>query len=162
MLGADRILRTLQDHDVEYVLIGAFAATIHGSTLRTEDVDVCPDGNPANLRRLAGALTSLEAREFDPHKGEPVDRVWNETMLGGDDTWILTTPFGRLDLVFVPSGTAGYDDLARSAIEVDVDGVRVLVASLQDVIRSKEAANRPRDREQLPTLRRLLDLSGGE
>lgn len=62
MLAADRILRTLEEEAVDYVLIGAFAATIHGSALRTEDVDVCPARDAANLRRLARALKRLNQR----------------------------------------------------------------------------------------------------
>lgn len=56
----------------------------------------------------------------------------------------------------------GYADLARGAVEMQIEDVHVRVASLEDVIRSKEAADRPRDREQLPTLRRLLDDAAGE
>ncbi len=162
MLGAEQILHALQEHRVEYVLIGALAATVHGSPIRTGDVDVCPRGSAANLRRLAAALRALEAKEYDPRRGEVVDREWDEEMLAGDTTWILETAPGRLDLVFEPSGTRGYEDLARRAGDYDIGGVRVRVASLEDVIRSKEAANRPRDREQLPTLRRLLELREGE
>lgn len=162
MLAAERILRTLEERDVNYVLIGAFAATIHGSVLRTEDIDLCPARTTVNLQRLAAALTALEAKEVDPHKGELIERTWDETMLAGDVTWLLATPFGRLDLVFEPAGTAGYEDLTRDAVDVEIGGVRVRVASLRDVIRSKEALNRARDREQLPTLRKLLDLSEGE
>lgn len=159
MLAAERILRTLAEHDVQHVVIGALAATFHGSPLRTEDVDVCPAPGRGNLRRLAAALRALGAREHDVRRGELVDRAWDETMLGSDTMWILGTDAGRLDLVFEPAGTAGYRDLARNAVDLEVNGLRVRVASLEDVIRSKEATNRPRDREQLPTLRRLLDMS---
>lgn len=162
MLAAERILRTLEQHGVDYVLIGGLAATIHGSPLRTDDVDVCPRRTGSNLRKLAAALEALDAKEYEPHKGELVDRAWDETTLAGDATWILGTAWGRLDLVFEPDGTKGYEDLARAAVEYDVGGVHLRVASLEDVIRSKEAADRPRDREQLPTLRRLLDLGGGQ
>ena len=162
MLDAERILRVLQEHRVDYVLIGALAATIHGSSLRTDDVDVCPRGDVANLESLAGALRAIEAKEYDPHKGELVEREWTATMLAGDRTWFLGTSAGRLDVVFEPSGTGGYRDLARRAVDMEIDGLQVRVASLEDVIRSKEAANRPRDREQLPTLRRLLEGPGGE
>jgi hypothetical protein len=162
MLAAERILRAFEHHDVDYVLIGALAATVHGSVLRTEDVDVCPSRTRSNLTNLAAALLALEAKELDPHKGEVVHREWDAAMLDGDVMWLLVTPFGRLDLVFEPAGTAGYEDLARDALDVDIGGVRARIASLRDVIRSKEALNRPRDREQLPTLRRLLDLGGGE
>jgi hypothetical protein len=70
----------------------------------------------------------------------------------------LTTSAGDLDLTFQPSGTRGYADLRRDAIEIEVaDGVCILVASLADVIRSKEAAGREKDRLVLPRLRRLLN-----
>jgi hypothetical protein len=70
----------------------------------------------------------------------------------------LTTRAGDLALAFRPSGTQGYADLRRDAIEIEAaDGLRILVASLADVIRSKEAANREKDRIALPRLRRLLD-----
>jgi len=53
--------------------------------------------------------------------------------------WNLTTDAGDLDLSFVPTGTRGFDDLVRDAVPVDIAGVTLLVASLADVIRSKEA-----------------------
>ncbi|HEX2057307.1 MAG TPA: hypothetical protein VHI71_02965 [Actinomycetota bacterium] len=162
MLAAERILRALTEHDVEFVLIGALAATVRGSTLRTEDVDVCPRRSESNLRNLATALDALDAKEYDPHKGELIERAWDAPTLASDRTWLLGTSAGRLDLVFEPAGTGGYEDLAKDADVVEIDDLRVRVASLKDVIRSKEATNRPRDREQLPTLRRLLDVSEGE
>lgn len=158
MLAAEAIFRALNEHDVDYVVIGALAATLHGSPLRTEDVDVCPGRAGANLTRLAGALAALEAQEYDRRRGELVARSWDEATLAADSTWLLVTTAGRLDLVFDPDGTGGYDDLVRDATEVEVDGLRFKVASLEDVIRSKEAAGRPKDREQLPLLRRLLDM----
>ena len=69
----------------------------------------------------------------------------------------LTTRFGDLDLSFEPSGTGGYDDLIQRAIRIDLrDGLWANIASLEDIIRSKEAANREKDRLALPTLRLLL------
>lgn len=69
----------------------------------------------------------------------------------------LVSRFGDLDLAFRPSGTEGFSDLTRGAVEVTVRGVRVAVAALEDVIRSKEAANRPKDLRTLPVLRQLLE-----
>jgi hypothetical protein len=71
--------------------------------------------------------------------------------------WNLVTDKGNLDITFVPSGTRGYEDLRRDVVSMNVRGVDVPVASLADVIRSKEAAGRERDRAVLPTLRRLLE-----
>ena len=60
--------------------------------------------------------------------------------------WNLVTDFGRLDLTFEPSGTGGYADVARDAVHLTILGAEVDVASLADVIRSKEAAGREKDR----------------
>ena len=70
--------------------------------------------------------------------------------------WNLTTDAGDLDLSFVPAGTRGFDDLVRDSIRIDIAGTAMQVASLADVIRSKEAADREKDRAALPLLRRLL------
>ena len=67
----------------------------------------------------------------------------------------LETTAGDVDLSFRPSGTSGYEDLRVAAERFDLDGVEVMVASLADVIRSKRAADRPKDREALPVLEEL-------
>ena len=77
--------------------------------------------------------------------------------LGRVDVWHLVTDHGRLDITFRPTGTEGFADLARDAVHLTILRVGVDVASLADVVRSKEAAGREKDRLVLPTLRRLLD-----
>jgi hypothetical protein len=79
-------------------------------------------------------------------------------MLEQGDTWTLQTDAGPLDVVFAPAGTGGYDDLRRDAVEEEIGAVRILFASLRDVIRMKEAANRPKDQAQLPALRQTLEI----
>ena len=70
----------------------------------------------------------------------------------------MTTDAGDLDVTFCPSGTSGFADLKRDAIDIEAaDRLHILVASLADVVRSKEAAGREKDRLALPRLRRLLD-----
>jgi hypothetical protein len=79
-------------------------------------------------------------------------------MLESADSWTLLTRAGELDLVFFPDGTRGFDDLRRDATRVQLgENLTVLVASLLDVIRSKEAAGREKDTAQLPLLRRTLE-----
>lgn len=151
------ILRSLGEADVRYVLIGGLAATLHGSPLATGDVDVCPDDAPENLDRLAAALARLEAR-LDSGAGESVPLPADAALLAQGRTWNLITTAGRLDLSFEPAGTRGYADLRRDSVTFVVEGVTIPTASLADVIRSKEAAGRERDRQALPTLRRLLEV----
>ena len=76
--------------------------------------------------------------------------------------WNLVTPHGDLDISFVPNGTTGYPDLANDASDVDAFGLIVPVASLADVIRSKQAANRHKDQRVLPVLREILASRYGE
>ena len=153
----EEILRVLQAHDVRYVLIGGLAATLYGSPHVTFDVDITPDVEASNLRRLASALDDLDARirTDGVPQGLPFDR--SAQMLSRVALLNLTTRAGDLDLAFEPHGTQGYRDLRRQAVTIEVHGIHVPVAALADVIRSKEAAGRDKDRLTLPTLRRLLD-----
>ena len=156
----EAILEVLERHRVRYVLIGGLAATIHGSPHVTTDVDITPATSPTNLARLSAALKELEARirvAGEP-EGLPFDHDAASPARG--QIWNLVTTSGDLDISFVPSGTHGYDDLRRDAIELDILGVQVPVASLADIIRSKEAADRPKDRLTLPVLRRILEEGG--
>jgi hypothetical protein len=151
------LLETLTRHGVRFVVIGGIAALSQGSPLPTEDVDVTPERDDENLDRLAAAVDDLDAR-LRIGVGDVVRLPRDSRLLGQADTWTLTTRYGDLNLVFSPPGTGGYDDLRRDAFEVDLGrGVRVRVASLADVIRSKEASNRPKDRAQLPALRQTLE-----
>jgi hypothetical protein len=149
-------LPAYRDKGVRYVLIGALAATLHGSPLRTADADITPAPDRENLERLAAALRALDARVFaaDTPRGLAFD--CSPETLERAETWNLVTRHGRLDISFTPSGTRGYPDLVRGAVTFRLGDIDVPVASLLDVIRSKEAAGRDKDRFQLPTLRKLL------
>jgi hypothetical protein len=76
--------------------------------------------------------------------------------LGRAEPWYWITAAGRLDVAFTPSGTNGYDDPIRDAVPFDVFVVRVDAASLQDIVRSKVAADRPQDRQDVVILREML------
>jgi hypothetical protein len=150
------VLGALKRRGVRFVLIGGLASVIHGSPFPTEDIDITPERTQENLARLSGALADLQARirTDDVSGGLPFKH--DATSLGQVALWNLTTPHGDLDISFVPSGTSGYEDVIRDASETPVLGLQVFVASLADVIRSKQAANRPKDQRVLPTLREIL------
>jgi hypothetical protein len=162
MLDAEAILRCLARHRVEHVVVGAFAATLQGSPLRTDDVDVCPDPGRRNLDRLGAALRELNAKEWDPRNDELVERTWGADRLMVDSVLVLVTDRGRLDLVFKPAGYEGFHQLANSSVTIRIDDLELRVAALEDVIRSKEILRHDHDLVQLPTLRRLIDLRDEE
>lgn len=157
LFDPEAILRLLQRHHVKYVLVGGLAASLHGAPHVTTDVDITPSAQPDNLVRLAATLHELEVRirvEGEPN-GLPYDS--SPQTLARSSILNLTTRHGDLDLMFTPKGTGGYDDLKRHAVEIMIRETRVVVAALADVIRSKEATGRDKDRLVLPTLRRLLE-----
>jgi hypothetical protein len=145
----------LDRHRVEYVLIGGYAATVHGARRPTQDIDIAPSTTQENLSRLTAALQELQAgiRVDNMSEGLPFDT--SAKALRGVRMLNLRTPYGDIDLTFEPAGTHGFDDLVAQAAARDVEGVVVYVASLGDIIRSKEAAGRAKDDDALPELYRL-------
>jgi hypothetical protein len=156
----ERIVTTLARHGVRYVMIGALAARLHGFPRLTADADITPDRSPDNLEKLAAALAELEARVYTESVPEGLPFDCSAEMLARADLWNLVTSAGRVDLAFVPSGTDGYADLARAAVRFEVFGVELLAASLADIVRSKEAADRPQDRQDVVLLREMIRRAG--
>jgi hypothetical protein len=108
---------------------------------------------------LAAALRSLDPRLRAPDAPDGLAFPCDAAFLGQMQILNLTTRAGDVDISFRPSGTEGYEDLARGAVHYDLGGGLIVpVAALADIIRSKEAANRTKDREALPGLRSLLDM----
>ena len=160
------MLAALVEANVRFVLIGGMAAVLHGDVGVTVDVDITPDYDLDNLERLAAALRALGARTRtdDVPDGLPFDCSPGFLRnLGPDAILNLTTRVGALDVTFSPAGTGGYRDLKRDAVPMAAaEGVSVLVASLPDVIRSKSAADREKDRMALPRLHELLERTSGD
>lgn len=159
-LDPERILRTLGQHRVAYVLIGALAARLQGFPRLTADADITPARDEDNLERLAAALHELDARVYTESVPEGLPFDCTAPTLGRAELWNLVTTAGRLDIAFVPSGTGGFEDLARGALRFEVFGVELLAASLLDIIRSKEAADRPQDRQDVVVLQEMLRRRG--
>ncbi len=152
----DRLIAVLRAHDVQFVLIGGLAAILQGSPYPTEDLDITPKRERENLQRLSEALAELDAHVYTASEPDGLPFGHSAESLADSGVWNLVTSAGRLDISFVPNGTDGYPDLHRDALNVEINGVAIEVANLADIIRSKEAADRDKDRRVLPTLRKLL------
>jgi hypothetical protein len=156
----DDILEVLERHRVLYVVIGGLAAELRGSPYVTRDIDVTPARTRENFVRLAAALKELDAKLRVPDMDEPLEVPLDERSFEQGTTWTYVTKHGYLDVVLLPDGTRGYEDLRRAATREQLtDTVTISVASLADVIRSKEAAGREKDRAVLPILRQVLERS---
>ena len=156
----DQILEVLERHEVLYVVIGGLAAELRGSPYVTRDVDVTPARTRENFTKLANALRELDAKLRIPDREEPLAIPLDGRSFEQGTTWTFVTKYGYLDIALLPDGTRGYEDLRRSATREQLtDTVTILVAALADVIRSKEAAGREKDRAVLPILRQVLERS---
>ena len=140
-LDAFRILEALSEHGVDYVLIGGLAVQAHGHTRTTQAVDLVPAGTGDNLARLTRALESINARAAGGGKppAEPL-------ALPTDGVASLDTDAGGVDVHLAPPGAPTYASLRERALVIELRGLRVPVASRDDLIRMKRASARPIDR----------------
>lgn len=151
----DVVLAALREHDVRFVLIGGFAAIVHGSPTLTLDVDVVPEPGTDNMARLSAALTDLGARIRVEGIDEGLSFSHGATSLQQMNVLNLVTIGGSLDITLTPAGVADFTSWDAGATDAVVLDVPVRLAALADVIASKEAADRDKDRAVLPMLREL-------
>ena len=149
------LLKTLNRHDVRFVLIGALAARLHGFPRLTADADITPADDTANIERLSAALRDLRAKVYTESVPEGLKFDCSPAMLARSQMWNLITDAGRLDIAFEPAGTGGFEDLSRNAEKFKAYGISFLAASVDDIIRSKEATGRPKDRDDVAILKAM-------
>jgi hypothetical protein len=148
-------LRALIDHGVRFVVIGGIGARLHGSPTVTRDTDVCYERSPENLDRLAETLLDLDARLRGVDEDVPF--ILDAKTLQAGDHFTFVTSAGDLDILGTPAGVDGFDELASHATEFEIEGSTVLVASIDDLIRMKRSAGRPKDLIEVEVLGAIRD-----
>jgi hypothetical protein len=141
---AEEIRDTFARHGVRYLFIGKSGAIILGFPDTTQDADLFPDRTPANGRALVAGLRELGFTLTDTEAAE-IER-------GKDFVQLKNGPFD-LDLVFAPDGIERFEDAWQRRVVVD----GFPVCHPDDIIASKVAANRVKDRESLGRLRSFRD-----
>ncbi|MEO6120772.1 MAG: hypothetical protein ABIW46_04920 [Acidimicrobiales bacterium] len=162
-LDVPRIAAVLNRHGVAYLLVGGVAAGVHGAIRPTQDVDCLVDRDGDNLTCLAAAMRELNARlrvaGLDDAESALLATVVDGLSLARMEISTWRTDAGNFDvLTDIPDRDGRrrpYGELAARAQSAAVGEVVVVVAALDDVIASKEWADRPKDREALPELRAL-------
>ena len=155
------VVRVFARHGVEYVLIGGQAAVVSGAPVSTYDFDACYARSDTNLARLVAALKDLDARlrvakMSDEEAEDPPFRIDVPTLSSGLN-FTFNTRAGAVDVLGLPAGVAGFEQLRANAVEHDIAGEKVLVASIRDLVSMKQASGRPKDLLMLPTLLALQD-----
>lgn len=130
---------------------------LHGSPSRTGDLDICYSRDLENLDALAAALNDLGARLRGVDEEVPF-RLEAAT-IGAGDHFTFITRAGSLDILGIPAGTDGYEQLMRNAETMDLgEGLEVPVAAIEDLIAMKQAAGRPKDLIEVEVLGALLEV----
>ncbi len=160
-LDAEAMIAVLNNHRVAFIVIGGYAALLHGAPTVTIDLDITPSPSPENLDRLADALREMGAQLRVSGVEEPLEIPLDRRTFEQFPTFLnLRTRHGDLDISLHPAAPNGktfdYDTLARSAVRISLPEP-VALASLDDIISSKRAAARPKDLAVLPILEELRD-----
>lgn len=141
---AEEIRDAFDDNDVRYLFLGKSGAILLGFPDTTQDADVFVEKSEENGKALVAALQQL-GFELTEELAADIER-------GKDFVQLKNGPFD-LDLVFAPDGIEYFEDAWNRRVEVE--GFKV--CSIDDIIASKEATGRQKDRESLPRLKSFRD-----
>ena len=153
------ILRTLVDHDVEFIIVGGVCAVLQGAPITTFDLDIVHCRSDENIGRLLRALDGLDA----VFRQQPRRRLFPQTShLTGPGHHLLSTRLGNLDVLGTIGDGQDYATLLPDTHEFVVREMLLRVLDLARLIQIKTFTNRPRDRAVLPTLVQTLKERDGE
>jgi hypothetical protein len=148
----------MNEQRVLYVLIGGYAAIVHGSRLLTEDIDVCAPLDQENLGRILAALKDTRPRfRMRPDRPPVPD---DPARLAGFRNLNLDTSLGVIDILGEVSGIGGYDEALRRSEEGKLGGEAFRILTLEALIVAKRAAGRRKDVrgvEELERIKRIVE-----
>lgn len=138
-----QVLEALEQTGLEALVVGSVAAVLQGSPVTTQDLDLLVLDTPANRQKIERLAQCLGGR---PREVSSLSNVLR-----------IDAAAATVDLLFdrLPGGLS-FESLRSRSVAIDLGGRTARVASLEDIIASKEAAARPKDQAQLPILRDTL------
>ncbi|CAN5448402.1 hypothetical protein BH10ACI3_BH10ACI3_22040 [soil metagenome] len=155
MIDLEKAITSLAANNVDYVIVGGVAISLHSSGYITQDLDFCYSRTKENIRRLVEALGAFD----------PIPRNWPEglpfffderTLLNGTN-FTFDTSIGAIDLLGEVKGIGDYTDALANSLEYSIYGATIKAFDLDALIVSKTAADRPKDHLVLPELRALRE-----
>ncbi len=149
------LIGALSGEEVDYIIVGGVAATIHGSSRLTQDIDVVYARGEENLQRLEAALAPHRPYPRGAPSGLPFE--WSAATLARGLNFTLVTDLGPIDLFGEVAGGGTYEKLHPHSVSVRIFGHDCLCVDLPRLIELKRAAGRPRDLEVIAELEALRD-----
>ncbi|MBI2340673.1 MAG: nucleotidyltransferase [Deltaproteobacteria bacterium] len=143
MQDLQALLKLLVHSPIEFVLVGGFAAVLHGCNQTTRDIDICIVYSPEQIRLIRNLLGPHHPR----HRTETAKRSFLDTPedLSTVQDYHLITDLGPLDIINHVEGIGGYYDLLKNSKEIEMYGGTCHLISIEDLIKSKKALGRHRD-----------------
>ena len=158
MTDFETLLAALDDGDVACIIIGGLAATIHGSSRLTQDIDIVYERSDENIERLVGALAPHNPYLRGMPPGLPFE--WSARTIRRGLNFTLTTAVGDIDILGEIVGGGSYDDLLPHTTTVELFARPHRCLDLPRLIHVKRAAGRPKDLEVIAELEALLEERG--
>ena len=144
MAQFEGLIRRLAKHEVEFVVVGGYAAMIHGSSLLTQDIDICCRMSSENIFKIRDAVQDLH-----PMHGKLIQKQQTlnleENFVRNLKNLYIKTDWGELDCLGEIKGVGNYDQVLSKSEEMDLDGVQCRILSLEFLIQAKKAMGRPKD-----------------
>ncbi len=157
-----QLLNRLMAEQVDFVLIGGFAAVVLGVPYVTQDIDICYSPEKTNLTRLQRALAPLHPRlrieGLTDEEAQALPFQLDERMLQQSPILTLRTDVAELDMMTTVPGVGSYEQVKEASTKIEVFGPQLLVLDLPALIASKRAAGRPKDLLILPEIEATLRL----
>jgi hypothetical protein len=152
MQNLSELTRRLVEAQVEFVLIGGFAAVTHGVTLVTRDVDICCRFSEANLRRIQKAFADVHP----VHRSRPdLPLALTPEQCEGLKNLYLKTDLGIVDCLGEVLGVGDFESALKHSVELELPFGSCRVLDFEALIRAKEAMNRDHDRIAVRQLREI-------
>ncbi|MBT4821022.1 MAG: nucleotidyltransferase [Lentisphaerae bacterium] len=157
-LSLEVLLRKLVQADVDFVIVGGYAAVFHGSTMVTQDLHICCDFSTANLTRLGEALRDLQPVHRMTPQRIPLEVT--PTFCRGLRNLYLSTSCGQIDCLSEVKGLGDFSEVSAVSQPAKLPWGTCRVLSLEALIKAKRAMGRPRDQEavlQLESIRERVN-----
>lgn len=150
MTQFDVVLKRLVEEKIKFILVGGLAAVFYGSSYQTNDLDICYQRKPENIKKIVKFLRSVGAKLRGVPENLPFQLDEKSISFGMNFTF--KTSLGDLDFLGELPGLDGYDQLMRAAEPSDLYGMKIYVISLNELIQAKRTAGRPKDLMHLKEL----------
>lgn len=155
MQDYQKLLKLLVDNDVQFVIIGGFAAVVHGSSIMTEDLDLCISFEKDNIECLLNAFRDIHPQHRLIGRSRPL--IESAEKLAKLKNLYLKTDCGYIDILSEVSEIGNFKEVYRNSVEIPLFGMKCRVLDIDALIRSKGVMKRSKDKETIVQLRAVKE-----